>query len=139
MKTIRKIICPVDIYDFQPETAEYALTLAGALGAEITVLYVLEPLPPRYTIHYAEIEMEQKAKAKMAEIIHHFLQDKGRIVTGDAAGEIVKIAEECSGDMIVMASHGRSVLGRAFFGSVTNKVLASTKIPVLVIHPSKER
>jgi len=37
-------------------------------------------------------------------------------------------------DLIVMASHGRSGLSAVVLGSVTNKVLTHTKIPVLVCH-----
>lgn len=148
MKPIKKILCPVDIYDFQPEAAEYAMTLAKALDAEISVLYAFEPLPPRYFaegyVFYSEEnekKLRQEAEAKMAEIMTCFCsicQDKAVVVVGDAAEQIIKIATESSVDMIVMASHGRSALGRVIYGSVTNKVLADTKIPVLVIKPSKE-
>ena len=37
-------------------------------------------------------------------------------------------------DLIVMASHGRSGISAVLLGSVTNKVLTHTKIPVLVCH-----
>lgn len=149
MKTIETIICPVDVYDFQPEAAEYAIALATALDANITVLYVMEPIPPRYfgeggpiPPSFAEEEAaKQRAEAKMAETIAaHFCaicQDKGVVVFGRAADQIIRITEECSGDMIVMASHGRSLVGRVIHGSVTNKVLADAKVPVLVIPPMK--
>lgn len=147
LKTIKRIICPVDVYDFQPEAAEYAMTLANALDAKITVLYVFEPLPSRYdgygyTINPSEQgkTMTQKAEAKMSEILSEFFNSsvaKGEVVLGLAADQIAKVAEESSADIIVMASHGRSALGRVIHGSVTNKVLADTKIPVLVITPSK--
>lgn len=150
VKTIKKILCPVDVYDFQPETAEYAMTLTEALDAEVTVLYVVEPLPPRFygeggTIPLSFDEEEaakRKAKAKLDEIMTTYFgnvcQDKGRVVLGQAADQIVRAAEESSADMIVMTSHGRSVLGRVIHGSVTNKLLANTKTPVLVIQPTKE-
>lgn len=149
LKATQRILCPVDIYDFQPEAAEYALTLANALDAEITVLYVLEPLPPRYIVDGVSIPAiaeeeaaKRKAEIKMSKVLREFFTPragKGEVVPGLAADEIVRVAGECSADMIVMASHGRSVLGRAIHGSVTNKVLGSTKIPVLVIQPDKEQ
>lgn len=142
MSTIKKIICPVDVYEFQLEVAEYAMTLANALEARITVLYVLEPLPPRCLPSVAdEEEAKRKAEAKMAEVMTHFCricQAEGEVVVGHAADKIIQIAEEHSGDMIIMASHCRTLVCRAIHGSVTNKVLANTKIPVLVIPPKEQ-
>jgi len=46
---------------------------------------------------------------------------------------IITAAAERGYDLIVMASHGRSGLSAVVLGSVTNKVLAHTKIPVLVV------
>ena len=47
---------------------------------------------------------------------------------------IIKTAEDKGCDLIVMASHGRSGISAVLLGSVTNKVLTHTKIPVLVCH-----
>lgn len=150
MKAIKKIICPVDVYDFQPEAAEYAQTLAIALGAEIFLVYVMEPLPTRfmgdgYAVSlndYEEHEKEakQKAEAKLAKIIALFVngcQVDGEVLRGQAADKIIQAAGEHSADMIAMVSHGRSFWGRAIHGSVTSKVLANAKIPVLVINPQE--
>lgn len=153
LRAIKKILCPVDAYDFQPEIADYAMTLAKAFGARITVLYVMEPLPPRYygesyygeggsiPLAFAEEEVAmRRAETKLTEILSNYFgpcTDRGEILLGQPADQIGKIAEEYSADMIIMASHGRSILGRVIYGSVTSKVLANTTIPVLVIQPSK--
>ena len=47
---------------------------------------------------------------------------------------IIKTAADRGCDLIVMASHGRSGISAVLLGSVTNKVLTHTKIPVLVCH-----
>lgn len=147
MKTFKRIICPVDVYDFQWESAEYALSIATAFDAKISVVYVMEPVPLRYIGEVSlpsfdeEKRLKQQAEAKMAEIMTHFCricQDQGEVVIGDAADKILQIAEEHAGDLIVMASHCRTLVCRAIHGSVTNKVLANTKIPVLVVYPKKE-
>lgn len=147
MKPIKKIICPVDVYDFQPEAAEYALTLANALEAKVLVIYAVEPVPPRYVEGFSfrmeaeEKQLRQKAEEKMAEVMSHFCsicQDKGEVVVGYAADKILQVAEERGGDMIVMASHCRSLVCRAVHGSVTNQVLANSNIPVLVVYPKEK-
>ena len=47
---------------------------------------------------------------------------------------IIATAKDKGCDLIVMASHGRSGLSAILLGSVTNKVLTHTNIPVLVCH-----
>jgi nucleotide-binding universal stress UspA family protein len=52
-----------------------------------------------------------------------------------AAEEIVSYAEANDIDLIVMSTHGRSGIGRWAFGSVTDRVLHTGDIPVLVVYP----
>jgi nucleotide-binding universal stress UspA family protein len=65
---------------------------------------------------------------------------KGRGVTidtmvksGNAADEILKAVEEISADLIAMSTHGRSGLRRLAYGSITDKVLRGSRIPVLMV------
>jgi len=55
------------------------------------------------------------------------------VATGNAADEILKAADEINADLIAMSTHGRSGLRRLAFGSVTDKVLHGTHIPVLMV------
>jgi nucleotide-binding universal stress UspA family protein len=52
---------------------------------------------------------------------------------GNAADEILKAADETNADLIAMSTHGRSGLRRLAFGSITDKVLHGSKIPVLMV------
>lgn len=147
MKAIKKIICPVDVYEFRPEASEYAQSLAQALGAEIFAIYVMEPMPLRFTDEgyprspfEEEQALKQKAEAKLAELMPHFAgasQGQGKVVIGHSADKILQVAEEQGGDMIVMASFCRTLVCRAIHGSVTSRVLANSAIPVLVIYPKE--
>jgi len=47
---------------------------------------------------------------------------------------MIETAKERSCDLIVMASHGRSGIAAVVLGSVTNKVLTHTNVPVLIYH-----
>jgi nucleotide-binding universal stress UspA family protein len=53
--------------------------------------------------------------------------------TGNAADEILKAAEETKADLIAMSTHGRSGLRRLAFGSITDKVLRHSPVPVLTV------
>lgn len=68
------------------------------------------------------------------------LADAGYVVTtqvrfGDAAREIVRVAEEEDVQLVVMATHGRSGLGRLLMGSVAEAVLRSATVPVMMVRP----
>jgi len=62
-----------------------------------------------------------------------------RVRTGHPAAEIVAAARATSADIIVMATHGRVGLQRAFAGSVTEHVIAASPVPVLVLKPGGKR
>jgi nucleotide-binding universal stress UspA family protein len=55
------------------------------------------------------------------------------VSAGNASDEILKAAEDIKADLIAMSTHGRSGLRRMAFGSVTDKVLHGTRIPVLMV------
>jgi nucleotide-binding universal stress UspA family protein len=66
------------------------------------------------------------------------LKDKGitiktMVSTGNASDEILKAAHENKADLIAMSTHGRSGLRRLAFGSITDKVLRGSHIPVLMV------
>jgi nucleotide-binding universal stress UspA family protein len=56
-----------------------------------------------------------------------------RVDTGNAAEEILRVADEIKVDLIAMSTHGRSGLRRLAFGSVTDKVLRGANVPVLMV------
>ncbi len=51
---------------------------------------------------------------------------------GEPASEIVRAAQECGADQIVMGTHGRGALGSLFIGSVAQRVVHLSKVPVLL-------
>jgi len=58
---------------------------------------------------------------------------KTMVPTGNAAEEILKACTEVNADLIAMSTHGRSGLRRLAFGSITDKVLHGTSVPVLMV------
>ena len=58
--------------------------------------------------------------------------------SGKEAEEILEFAKEEQVDLIVMGTHGRTGMGHVFFGSVAEKVIRHSPIPVLII-PSGEK
>jgi nucleotide-binding universal stress UspA family protein len=58
---------------------------------------------------------------------------KTMVVTGNASDEILKTADEIKADLIGMSTHGRSGLRRLAFGSITDKVIRGSHVPVLLV------
>jgi nucleotide-binding universal stress UspA family protein len=65
------------------------------------------------------------------------LEVEGIIAEGHPAEEIMKYAEKNSFDLIVMGTLGKSGLDRFLMGSVADKVIRNSRIPVIVV-PVKE-
>lgn len=61
-----------------------------------------------------------------------------RLSVGNAAQEIIKASEEIPADVIIMSTHGRTGIGRWAFGSVTERVLRSGTVPVLLIRTPRK-
>ncbi len=55
------------------------------------------------------------------------------VSTGNAADEIIRAADDSGADLIAMSTHGRSGLRKLAFGSITDKVLQRSRIPVLTV------
>jgi nucleotide-binding universal stress UspA family protein len=55
------------------------------------------------------------------------------VTSGNAAEEILKASDKIKADLIAMSTHGRSGLRRLAFGSITDKVLRGSKVPVLMV------
>ena len=63
----------------------------------------------------------------------------GQVRFGDPAQEIVDCADEEEMDLIVMATHGRSGVSRLVLGSVAERVLRHTPVPVVMLRPASKR
>ncbi|MDY7079589.1 MAG: universal stress protein [Chloroflexota bacterium] len=87
-----------------------------------------------------QLQEEEKEAKDYLEGIAQPLQRRGVKVEGvvrqGMPGDvIVAYAEEIKADIIAIATHGRSGLGRLFFGSVAEHVLKESGLPILMIKP----
>lgn len=147
MPEIKKILCAVDFSDQSPHVADYARTLAKALGSEVLVLYVAPSLSqyvgfkvPAAAIDDFVGEIVQGAESSMTEfVVKNFdgIEADGRVITGYAAEEILDTATKEDVGMIIMGTHGRKGIDRILFGSVAEKVVKSAKCPVMTIRPEE--
>lgn len=148
MNAVKKILCPVDFSGVSDEVAEYAAQQAACSGAEVLVLHVLPALylhadtDVPYSIEEKFMrENEQHARACMESFVpKHFPAGNatGKVITGYAPESIIEVIKNESIDLVVIGTHGMKAMHVMLFGSVTEKVLKLSPVPVLVVRPSSQ-
>lgn len=145
MPAIKKIICAVDLSQHSGIVADYAKTLAQGLGSEIYVIHAAPSLAQYVGFHVPPSSIESfvgeivagAEKSLDTFVAENFPNMKvtTKVLNGYAAEEILAYGESISADLIIMGTHGRTGIDRILFGSVAERVVKSSSIPVLTIRP----
>ncbi len=146
----KNILVPTDGSEMSCKAAEKAVALARSVGARITAFHVAPAYHPQVNDDYyvprnymsptqfadKTREVAQKHLGAVAKAANAGqVEAETHYVNSDyPADAIVKAAKKYKCDAIMMASHGRTGLSRLLLGSQTQKVIASTKLPVVVLH-----
>jgi nucleotide-binding universal stress UspA family protein len=121
--------------------AEYAADIATCEGSKVVVLSVVHPHLWGDTTTFDDrdefVRMAREAVDKTVDALKaQGIDATGRTwesETEHVQEAIEQVAEEIGADLIVMGTHGRTGLDRALLGSVADRVLRSSKVPLLVI------
>jgi len=139
-KKISKILVPIDGSKNSIRGLETAITLARSCGATITGIYSIYAPPHSEFRGVGSVEKSLNVQVKKFMEEAKTLAAKNGIVFNEkiARGEIgyniIKLAHGKNNfDMIVMGSRGRSSTKEMFFGSVSNYVIHTSKIPVVLV------
>lgn len=151
---LKKILIAIDFTENSAYAFLRAVNLAQRYNAKIIILHVIEPLPHMartYTgptveaAFYKEKEIADVERIKKAldifckKIDAHIdgqcidLVSEILVRVGHPMNEILEAADEKECDLIVVGSHGKGFLKRAFLGSVSQSVLTRTRKLVLVV------
>ncbi len=144
VQPFEKVLLPVDGSTLGEGIIPYAAQIAKGSEAAVTVLYVAsrEGLDSRGAMVHRDSEAPPVTLQEYLGDIEARLAGAGigsadhAIVTGVPWTGIVDYAESHAYDLIAMATHGRSGLGRWRAGSTTDRVLHSTELPMLLLRPS---
>ena len=146
-----KILLPTDGSKYAEKAAKHAIWIAGHSNAELIALNVVDTsslvgLPAEdLTIRVSEILKDegQKSLDNISKLIEE-LEKNEEFKTGvklikeskegPPADVILKTVKEENIDLIVMGTSGKHGLDRFLLGSVTEKVVRSSKVPVLAVH-----
>jgi nucleotide-binding universal stress UspA family protein len=145
-----RIVVPLDGSKLAEAALPHAAELAGKMALAITLARVFtRPIPiytaESYNVNLVELweqikkETEEYLEEKLRELKRQGLERVSKIaVEGYAADKILGLAREEPRTLIAMCTHGRSGMGRWVLGSVTERVIRHSDLPVLVIRASTE-
>jgi universal stress protein A len=150
MVFLGKILVTTDLSEFSAAAFEYAATASIFFDADITLLYVYEGTPagrskphgehePRGHAHHTEEEALKALKAFIQDTITSGLHVTPVVRCGTPAEEIIRFAEQEGVDLIVIATHGRTGLRHIMMGSVAERIVRLSSIPVLSVKPGPLR
>jgi len=120
---------------------KFLMEIAGPLDMTVMLLHVLEPITPPVTdgaVVFDDVEARRDQAEEYLAPISAALRSQGvntswAIRRGRPADEILAAAQEGGADLIAMATHGRTGIGRLLFGSVAEAVLRRAPVPVFMI------
>ncbi len=139
----KRMLVPLDGSELAEQSLAYAKELAGRLDLEVVLLHVASlaasdslPMYRAYVEHAAEI-----LRLETAEVLNRVgpgpegraVQVKGEVVEGYPADEILRYAADHEIDLILMVTHGRSGIRRWVLGSVADKVLQTSGLPIWLV------
>jgi len=148
MKEFKKILFPVDISESSANIVPYVQALAKKFESQIHLLFVARTYHyftnmyvPSSSIIQFETEVIMGSQKRLDEFISQFFSEfpttQKYVVAGDPAEQIISFITDNQIDLIIMGTHGRKGMEKIIFGSVADRVVKTSPVPVMVINPYK--
>lgn len=156
---IRKVLIALDYNPTAQKVAESGFSIAKSMNAKVVLLHVLSdpmfyssqeyspimgftgyrftdqvPMDSVFGLKTASLEYLDNSKKHLGDNTIQTI-----VKEGDYADSILETAQEVNADIIVLGSHSRKWLENIVMGSVTEKVLHHTTIPLLIIPTKKDK
>ncbi|MCI0342511.1 MAG: universal stress protein [Planctomycetales bacterium] len=136
----RRILVPLDRSEAGRRVLPLAEEVARAFGAVVVLAHV-EPVPAEPVLYGAIVKAMDRASADLrldvARLEKAGIRARLRVAFGDPAAEILLLARAEKADLLALATHGRTGLARAVFGSVAEAVLREAPVPLLVVRTAE--
>ncbi|MBN2041754.1 MAG: universal stress protein [Spirochaetes bacterium] len=150
---IGKILYATDLSKNSAQAFLYAMDLAEKYSAQIHILHIVEPMPsgvkPYLELQYPDFDFRNEVKKIAAELNSKLNSFCESVISGDPectlkvesidvhegypASEIIEKAKKIKCDLIVLGTHGKGIIKQTLLGSVAERVLHRTNIPLLVV------
>ncbi len=146
--TFRNILVPIDFDETSDLALKTAAALAADLGASITVLHTVEippyayayfgaALPPPDVLSAVEAAARKSLDQKLETLRATVPSAKSIVTTGVPWRQILAGIEELKADLVVMGTHARRGVEHVLLGSVAEKIVRASSVPVLTVPPPR--
>jgi nucleotide-binding universal stress UspA family protein len=140
---IKRILAPTDFSEPSQRGVEQAVELAAQLGAEVHIVHVvpllLYALGPDVVPDMPGFEeqlkqnLSKKLEAAASAVTGRGAEIRTLLIDGTPGQTIAEVAQQRGFDLVVMATHGRSGLSRIALGSVAERTVRTSQVPVLTV------
>jgi nucleotide-binding universal stress UspA family protein len=148
MIRIEKILCPVDFFPASLRAFDYALGMAANYGAGIHILHVVAPIIPSayngpLSLGTLTAEVIAQSEASLEGLKKKGL-DAGitvdaQVVEGDIDAQIIHTVRSARADLVIMGTHGRRGFQRWLMGSVTERMMRTCPVPLLLTESAPKK
>ncbi len=131
---LKKILYCTDFSDYSNRALTYALSLAMEYNAELTLLHVLEDMPPTGDLQERIAETTRRLDGLTPPEAQDWCKVIYAVRIGEPYQQILQVAIETETDLVIMGVRGRNAVDLALFGSATHRVIQLGTSPVLAVH-----
>ncbi len=139
-----RILVPTEMNDFGQLALRYALLFNERLGSKLTLMYAEEIswLADEHPLgyHFENVrEAKEAIELRLQEFANRNTPERARVTTlfadDTAAHAIASTSRELCADLIIMGTHGRHGWSRVLMGSVAERVLRESAVPLMTVRP----
>jgi nucleotide-binding universal stress UspA family protein len=143
---LKKVLCPCDFSEFSHEAIPIAVDLCRRFDATLILEHIVDnrtdysTFYPAYAVHISPQLLENSRK--MLESIASKYDDLNvecRVNVGIPMPSLLETVDGEDISLVVMSTHGRSGIRRAFLGSVSERLIQKAACPVLTVRPEAYR
>ena len=142
----KKILCPVDFDQYSAEALKEAAALALSSAGTVHVLHMVRINPlfdqgaaegfTAREMYEAQIELARKKVEQMLTAMPPEVKREIVIGIGEPGDSIIDMQVTLGTDLVVMATHGRRGLKHLALGSVAERIVRESCVPVLTVRPA---
>lgn len=142
-RQFRSILVPLDGSALAEQALPIAVAIAERARSKIKLVLVHPPLllmepGPAYT--KLELAMQKADREYLRSLVGRLRERLGRalssaVLEGPVAPTLARYVRELGTDLLVMTTHGRGGLQRAWLGSVADQLIRTSEVPILIIRP----
>jgi nucleotide-binding universal stress UspA family protein len=148
MSEFKRILFPVDLSTASARIVPFVKSLAERYSGRVHLLFVARVFDyftsmyvPHPSVSQFEKEVIEGAEKRLYEFADEFFKElqgtRTQVVAGDPSEEILAYINAHTIDLVVMGTHGRKGIDKVIFGSVAERVVKSSPVPVMVVNPFK--